>query len=250
MEVTTLFPSRRENNKTEGGVVLLEVERDSPDAQLALQASYENPGEGERTVTRTVGELDRPAPYYGTTGVRKAVVLAEYATLMQNWAAHERTDDGEAPAVTDPVERRTYDSQWEQSSVPLAVTAPYGERIARFLPYYRSHMDALGAERMERDLEILQALADRARASETGATATGDDAGATTGDRTTDDRATAGETTGPRATDVRSADAGTSAGFLGSPGSVVGLVNLGLTLLVGAYGIGQKRRSRNRVDDR
>jgi len=232
MEVKTLFPSRRENNKTEGGVVLLEVERESPDAQLALQASYENPGEGERTVTRTVGELDREAPYYGTTGVRKAVVLGEYATLMQNWAAHERTDDGEAPAVTEPVEHRTYDSQWEQSSVPLAVTAPYDERITRFLPYYRSHMDALGAERMERDLEILQALADRARAS-------------STADPATDGAISPESDDGGPSTDAR-----TSAGLIENPGSVVGLVNLGLTLLVGAYGIGQKRRSRNRVDDR
>lgn len=252
MEVKTLFPSRRENNKTEGGVVLLEVERDSPDAQLALRASYENPGEGERTVTRTVGELDREAPYYGTTGVRKAVVLSEYATLMQNWAAHERTDDGEAPAVTEAVEHRTHDSQWEQSSVPLAVTAPYDERIARFLPYYRSHMDALGAERMERDLEILQALADHARASSTADPATDGESSPESDDEgpSTDGQATDGRTTDAGTTDAGTADGGTSAGLLGNPGPVVGLVNLGLTLLVGAYGIGQKRRSRNRVDDR
>jgi len=249
MEVKTLFPSRRENNRTEGGVVLLEVERESPDARLALQASYENPGEGERTVTRTVGELDREAPYYGTTGVRKAVVLSEYATLMQNWAAHERTDDGEAPAATEPIEHQTYDSQWEQSSVPLQVTAPYDERITRFLPYYRSHMDALSAERMEEDLAILQALADHARASST----TGDDAESATSDdaeSTTGDQPTGDQTTDPQASDVPTTDAGTAAGLLGNPGSVVGLVNLGLTLLVGAYGIGQKRRSRNRVDER
>ena len=244
MEVKTLFPSRRENNRTEGGVVLLAVERESPDARLAFQASYENPGEGDRTVTRTVGELDREAPYYGTTGVRKAVVLSEYATLMQNWAAHERTDDGEAPAVTEPIEHRTYDSQWEQSSVPLQVTAPYDERIGRFLPYYRSHMDALGAERMERDLEILRTLADRVSASST------DEPVADDADPGPDDPSTEGRAAGTGATDPRTTDTGSSAGLLGNPGSVVGLVNLGLTLLVGAYGIGQKRRSRNRVDDR
>jgi len=168
---------------------------------------------------------------------------------MQNWAAHERTDDGEAPAATEPIEHQTYDSQWEQSSVPLQVTAPYDERITRFLPYYRSHMDALSAERMEEDLAILQALADHARASST----TGDDAESATSDdaeSTTGDQPTGDQTTDPQASDVPTTDAGTAAGLLGNPGSVVGLVNLGLTLLVGAYGIGQKRRSRNRVDER
>ena len=231
MEVTTLFPSRQEGNKSEGGVVLLEVDREDPEGQLRLQASYETPDGTERTVTRTVGELDREPTYYGSTGVRKAVVLSEYGTLIRNWAATERSPDGETPAVTEAVEHREYDGQWEQSSVPLTVSPPYGERIARFVPYFRSHMEALGADRMNRDLAILRTLADEANvepAAEDGAT-----------DRTASDSPATGDA-GTAATAGQ-----TSAGLLGSTGTLVGLVNLGLTVLVGAYGIRQKRRSRN-----
>ena len=234
MEVRTLFPSRREGNRTEGGVVLLEVERESPDATLALEASYENPDGGERTVTKTV-DLDRDPPYYGSTGVRKAVVLSEYASLMRNWAAHERTDGSETPAATEPVKRQRYDSQWEQSSVPLAVTEPYDERIAAFVPYFREHMDALAADRMEQDLAVLRTLVD-----EGGATTTEQEARGGPVDGEVD-------TATPTAA---STDTAGSLGPLGDVGAVVGLVNLGLTMLVAAYGIGQKRRSRGREGER
>jgi len=234
MEVTTLFPSRQEGNRTEGGVVLLEIDRESAAGELRVQASYETPDGTERTVTRTVGELDREAPYYGSTGVRKAVVLSEYATLLRNWAATERSPDGETPAVTEAVERRRYDGQWEQSSVPLTVSSPYGERIARFLPYFRSHVEALGAERMERGLSILRALADEANVETAAA------------ERTTRDSSVTGDDASGADPETRATTAGqTSAGLLGQTGTLVGLVNLGLTVLVGAYGIRQKRRSRN-----
>ncbi|MEF8885956.1 MAG: hypothetical protein V5A44_12665 [Haloarculaceae archaeon] len=91
----------------------------------------------ERTVTRTVGELDRGSPCHGSTGVRKAVGLGECATLIRNRAATERSPDCEAPAPTEGVEHRSHGGWWEQSSVSLPVSVSAGDGTVRGAPVNR-----------------------------------------------------------------------------------------------------------------
>ncbi|MFB6307714.1 MAG: VWA domain-containing protein, partial [Haloarculaceae archaeon] len=162
IHVTTLFPSRSTGNKSEGSVILLELNR-TADAvgEVTLTASYEDPNGTPHETTRTVTFADQSTPYYEGSGVRKAVVLTEYATLMRNWMYHERAGrDGEEPTPDEGIERRQL-GRWEQQSVPLRVSAPYDQRIERFETYFRQHKRALGAERMDRDLAILQRLSER-----------------------------------------------------------------------------------------
>ncbi|WP_436926924.1 vWA domain-containing protein [Halosimplex amylolyticum] len=245
MEVTTLFPSRKEGNRTEGGVVLLEVERTGESPTLGLVASYEEPGGGAERVVRNVSFESREAPYYGSTGVRKAVALSEYGTLMRNWMAHERADGEEgATAVEEPIEHREYDGQWEQRSVDLRVSDPYDARIDRFVDYFRDQQSALGADRMDRDVEVLERLAN----------ATGEPAVAETGDatpepdRATDDReaAAVADDGGPGANDALNAGLWS---LFGGNLPVFGALNLLVTLCVAAFGIRQKRQSRSHGGD-
>jgi Ca-activated chloride channel family protein len=172
MNVTTLFPSRREDNRTEGGVILLEL-GDAAE-NLTVRADYETTDGQHHTVTRNVSFAGN-GTYYDSSGVRKAIAIAEYATLMRNWMAHERSDAFDTPAASEGIERHTLASEWEQRSVDLRVSAPYDERIPAFVPYFRAQMDALGAERMERDLAILRTLVNHTASTPgtVGGTATG-----------------------------------------------------------------------------
>ncbi|MFB6140963.1 MAG: VWA domain-containing protein [Halosimplex sp.] len=248
MEVTTLFPSRRDGNKTEGGVVLLEVAKTGADPPLELVASYEAPGGGAHQVVRNVSFESREVPYYESSGVRKAVALSEYGTLARNWMAHERAG-GEAGVETAeaPIEYREYDDRWEQESVPLAVSEPYGARIDRFIGYFRAQKTALGADRMERDLAVLERLA----AVDGSPTVAPDDRESARDPTATDDRQAAmgaDDGAGPNAGDAPASNAGIF-GLADGDLPLLGALNLLVTLCVAAYGVTQKRRSRSNGGD-
>ncbi len=176
----TLFPSRREGNQTEGSVVLVELERTDERAEsVTLTTSYETPTGGERAITRSVSFDGVEATHYDSTGVRKAVALTRYGNLLRNWAAHERAlAEGEAFDVGGGVEHRSDATlgQWEQRSVDLAVSEPYGERIATFAAYFRAERAALDADRMDRDVAVLETLLNQTDVA-TENVPTGEDAG-------------------------------------------------------------------------
>ena len=116
--VETLFPSRREGNRTEGSVILLQFERRAGTADgdttgtatagdpVEVVASYETPDGEDHTVTRTARLGDREPDSFESPGVRKAVALTRYADLMRNWAAYERAraagGGGKPTPVPDP----------------------------------------------------------------------------------------------------------------------------------------------------
>ncbi|MFC6952239.1 vWA domain-containing protein [Halorubellus litoreus] len=170
ISVNTLFPSRTSDGKTEGGVVLVELERvgnatptdDGPGspAAVTLTARYETRNGERHATTRTVAFADREAPYYESTGVRKAVLLAEYATLMQNWMAYERATAGNGTvdvAADDPIEGRTL-GEWEQRSVALRASPPYRDRIRAFREHFANEANALDDDALNRELAIMDAI--------------------------------------------------------------------------------------------
>ncbi|WP_226012123.1 vWA domain-containing protein [Halomicrobium salinisoli] len=169
LHVNTLFPSRTNANGTEGGVMLVELNRTAPDATVTLTASYEDPDGEAHETTREVALTDREAPHFESPGVRKAVALTDYASLVRSWAAHER--GGADVEADDAVERREL-GQWEQESVDLRVTAPYDERLPRFAEHFRAEARALDGD-FEDDLTVLDRLL-RETDGEGGAAATTD----------------------------------------------------------------------------
>ena len=72
MKVNTLFPSKREDGETRGGLILLKLRRAGLDASLTLRATYEdrdgNRGGGETTVVFPEEE----AEFFENLGVRRA----------------------------------------------------------------------------------------------------------------------------------------------------------------------------------
>lgn len=187
MSVKTLFPSRREDGKTEGGIVLLGLERtggEGADGEgagdggtITLTAEYETPDGETHETTRAVEFSGMEPGTYENTGIRKAIALSRYANLMRNWAAYERAQaaGGEPDGPAEGIEPRAELGEWEQRSVDLRVSPVYRERFARFSEYFAAERSALGDDDMIEDLAIVEKLAEYEEGStngETNATAT------------------------------------------------------------------------------
>ena len=95
--VNTLFPSPKTEEGIKGGVVLLRMsvpEAGANAVPLTLDASYTNRN-GERFTTKR--DVALPAetlttgagPFYQSTGVRKAILLARYTDISRNWLIDE-----------------------------------------------------------------------------------------------------------------------------------------------------------------
>merc|ERR1719321_1000169 len=110
MRINTLFPSAKdEQGQTKGGVVLLRLVRKNlsvaADETLKLRVSYEDrcgiPDFSELNVqpclpARFIGSSDS---YFENKGVRKAVLLARYASVLHQWLVDERQSKPESKGV-------------------------------------------------------------------------------------------------------------------------------------------------------
>lgn len=157
MRVNTLFPSPTEEGKTRGGVVLVQVDKQSADAEMRLKASWENRGGRSQSAETAIAFPSGSDEQYASSGVRKAVVLARYADLLKNWMIYERdktvveVEDG----ITVPTEEL---GQWEHQSHPLVVSGRYEERIRAFREYFASEANALGDEDLQQELDIIDKI--------------------------------------------------------------------------------------------
>jgi Ca-activated chloride channel family protein len=164
LHVKTLFPSNTSGGKTKGGVVLLQLARTGEQPNATLSASYENrAGEAFHT-NRTITFEDRSAPHYESSGVRKAVALQRYATLVRNWAASERSETyGVTPPEPDEPHDDIVDRElgtWEQRSVDLRVSDLYRQRFERFESSFAAEVDALGDDAMDQEVDVLETLSE------------------------------------------------------------------------------------------
>jgi len=161
MKVNTLFPSPKEDGETKGGVVLVKLEKQGEDADMELEASWEN-REGETdSTTRTVEFTQEKADTYDNDGIRKAVLLTRYADLMKNWMVHE-SDDGEEMEVRPETSIEPHPDltlgKWERRPQELTVSSPYDERIREFADYFEEETEALGDDSLQKELDILNEL--------------------------------------------------------------------------------------------
>ena len=166
--VNTLFASPTEDGKTRGGVVLVQVERQSEDATMRLSASWED-RQGTRSETETtISFPDGEPEQFANTGVRKAVLLSRYADLLKNWMVAERTDDeavaqegeegdGETAGIAVPPEGKGL-GEWEQQSVPLTVSERDAERIGAFADYFEAEAGAIGDDSLDRELATMESI--------------------------------------------------------------------------------------------
>jgi Ca-activated chloride channel family protein len=170
MKVNTLFPSKREDEETRGGVVLLKLQRlPAEERDLRLVVSYEDRVGKKDSSAESVVFPSGENEFYQDNGVRKAVLLARYAELLKNWIVDQRAAlvgrGNRTPAVSKkkgivicPPERIKKLGKWERKSVPLKVSEEYRELFMVFSVYMADEMKALGDKTLRRELDLLAGL--------------------------------------------------------------------------------------------
>jgi Ca-activated chloride channel family protein len=156
MHVGTLFPSAKQDGKSRGGVVLVRLAQQRPDADLELVASWTERDGSDQTERITVSMPESPETF-AHDGVRKAIALARYARELRRWARdiHDRAD--RATGVDDwllPDQR----GQQERESVKLVVPEEYADRFARVQEYLATERAAVADDSLDQELNLLDTL--------------------------------------------------------------------------------------------
>ncbi|MFW5991427.1 MAG: vWA domain-containing protein [Candidatus Nanoarchaeia archaeon] len=163
MKVNTLFPSEKKKGKTKGGIVLLKLDRQSPEASMKLSVDYET-REGEKKHSEKSVTLEDKENFYDNSGIRKAILLSRYADLMKNWIIDERNNYENQEPVTPRVNKNDGIivpkalGKWERQSVPLQVSEEYKEIFRGFTKYYKDEMDKLNDTTLSKELDIINTL--------------------------------------------------------------------------------------------
>ena len=169
MKVNTLFPSKREEEQTKGGIIVLKLKKLSPDASLKLSVSYEDRQGNVDSDEANVLIEERQPDYYENNGIRKGILLSRYADLAKNWFNDER-ESYEAkkpvqPTITletgivvpeEPLEPQL--GKWERQSIPLQVSDEYKQLFSQFNDYFEQEMNAIGDSTLSKEVEILNKL--------------------------------------------------------------------------------------------
>ncbi|MBL7169640.1 MAG: VWA domain-containing protein [Candidatus Aenigmarchaeota archaeon] len=169
MKVNTLFPSRKKEGETKGGIVLLQLEKIGDGFDLELTVTYET-REGEvRISSRSVEFEDREPEYFENSGIRKAVLLTRYADLMKNWIIYERSQMPDCYVPMKAVRVAELEGieppwifpglgKWERQSKPLKVSELYRDKIQAFKEHFEQEMGEIGDSTLEQELDIMEKL--------------------------------------------------------------------------------------------
>eukprot|EP00004_Rigifila_ramosa_P012546 TRINITY_DN271_c0_g1_i4.p1 TRINITY_DN271_c0_g1~~TRINITY_DN271_c0_g1_i4.p1 ORF type:complete len:602 (+),score=150.32 TRINITY_DN271_c0_g1_i4:233-1807(+) len=178
MEVNTLFPSKTEDGETRGGVVLLQLEPVHGDrlvgGEVVLGASYVDREGREHRSERTV-KIEAPGDgataVFANSGVRKAVLLTRYVSLLQHWIEAQAAPAGPDAVLGGPrrllpgPEVRPNAPGWERTSTPLfgnsAAVRAFVPLLEQFRAHFVSEAEALGDPELGKEAAILARLAQR-----------------------------------------------------------------------------------------
>jgi Ca-activated chloride channel family protein len=186
MRVNTLFPSLKdEQGQTKGGVVLLRLLKKSSaladDKSLKLRVSYENrsgiPDCSEISVQPCLPDAsaDSSSCYFENNGVRKAVLLARYASVLKQWMVDERRpkpesndSPGAMPLAFFPhlcrsgifanASAESAAAENANAHVHLKVSTEYTAVFQKMLQHVYSEMHSLADDSLEQECTLLKKL--------------------------------------------------------------------------------------------
>jgi Ca-activated chloride channel family protein len=166
MKVNTLFPSKKVEGETKGGLILLKLKNIGDEkGSIRLKTSYEDrTGKTDGSEAKIYLNYERPE-YFDNSGIEKGILLARYADLIQNWLIDER----EHASWSRPWEPRvnpeygicpppTELGQWERTSLPLTVSSPYKSLFRGFSQYFSDEINEIGDNTLLQELQILRQL--------------------------------------------------------------------------------------------
>jgi len=182
MKVNTLFPSHNDGTATKGGVVLLKLKRkkEAKDSEkLTLDVSYHDVNGKAYSNSQQVSFKNEKS-YYDNNGIRKAILIADYVTVMKNWLIDARAacNDKVSWANQQPIEIQKrcmiypplhpdYPrvATWERKSCKLKVSDGYKKFFQLFRKHYVKEMQLLGDESLNEEANILNTLINQKRSS-------------------------------------------------------------------------------------
>ena len=182
MKVNTLFPSHNDGKATKGGVVLVKLQQHGMVAQSAdvyLDVSYKDVN-GKQYHNRQKVNFRPHNYYFENSGIRKAVLLSDYVSIMKNWLMDARAGCNDSfqsyanqpiskikeKCMLYPPENPYYGNvkTWERKSCKLEVSQGYRKLFSIFRKHYRKEMKALKDESLNYELKILNQLINKKRA--------------------------------------------------------------------------------------
>jgi len=151
MKVSSLFPSpTNEEGETRGGLILLRLKKTGHTGDLKLVVNYEmNDGYPCSAETKVAFE-GAEAEYYENTGIRKGILLARYAELMQGWICSERRAGGEMYSRHREV--------WENESVKLVASAENRKLIQTFKSYMLGEIQQINDQTLNREITLIDRI--------------------------------------------------------------------------------------------
>lgn len=171
MKVNTLFPSKKTEGETRGGLILLKLKEVGEGGRIRLTASYEDRNGSPDSSEADFEISGESAEYYANTGIRKGVLLTRYANMLKNWMIDERENyslnqpwepviDEEKGIIIPPELGR-----WERQSISLRVARPYRDLFGVFYRHFEQEKDILGDSTLQQELDILDILVGHQEAS-------------------------------------------------------------------------------------
>ncbi len=166
MKVNTLFPSKKVEGETKGGLILLKLRNTGDEGgSLRLKTSYEDRAGNQDGSEAKINLNDERPEYFDNSGIRKGVLLARYADLVQNWLIDEREHaswsrpweprvNPEDGIIVPPTEL----GQWERTSLPLTVSSQYRSLFRDFSGYFSDEINEIGDNTLLQELQILRQL--------------------------------------------------------------------------------------------
>ncbi len=170
LSVKTLFPTPTDEKGAKGGVILVKLkQRYTTDKPIKLQIDYDDT-KGKHHTNQTAATF-KQGYYYQSPSIQKAILLAQYTTLMQNYLLDMRRNcnDHIAPipypflrkrCALVPQDRPIFRSieTWERRSCPLEVSPGYHKLISIFLKHFESVKAQVADPSLEKEQKLLQHL--------------------------------------------------------------------------------------------
>lgn len=174
MKVNTLFPSANDGTATKGGVVLLKLKKlgEGLGEDIKLNVSYTDVN-GKAFKNEQRVRFKTNSAYYDNLGIRKAILVSDYVSVMKNWLIDTRAgcNDNVKWVMEHPtaIMKRCMDyppkhplypviKTWERKSCQLKVSEGYKKLLQSFKKFYVSEMDALNDDSLKKELGIINTL--------------------------------------------------------------------------------------------
>ena len=174
MKVNTLFPSKKNVAGTKGGIILMELNKISPDTSIFLHIEYEDRSGVKHTSSKEIIFPSGKTEFYDNSGIRKGILLSRYVNLARSWINFERGKQNPekqnmeriiSPNVIKnsgliiPVEPKRIElNEHEHTSTVLTVSGEYPNIFKYFKSYFSQEMKFLKDSSLSREYETINKL--------------------------------------------------------------------------------------------